>query len=144
MCCHFKQMVPLAPRSNPHSKPYSHPHPHTHAHKHTLGVGKSAAWGTIHGVRLSSDHSILQIPACNYTGRSDSALYLLSTNREEGGDHPQILLCSPHAHTHTRTHSQPTTEDNQLVRRDQWPLNLLHCGLLKPKHFEHKYPLLCV
>lgn len=76
---------------------------HTHTHIHTLGVGKSAAWGPIHGVRLSSDHSILQIPACNYTGRSDSAIYLLSTNWEDGDDHPQILLSAHHTITYTLT-----------------------------------------
>lgn len=70
---------------------------HVNTHTHTEGAGKSAAWEHIHGVRLSSDHSILQIPAPNFTGGSDSAVRLLSTHWEdEDGVHPLVPSRSPH------------------------------------------------
>lgn len=118
-------------------------HGHTHTYSGTPGVDKSAAWGPIRGVRLSSDHSILQIPTCNYAGRSDSTLYLLSTSWDDGGDHP--LDPSPLT-TQSRTCSQETAENNRLVRGKQRPLHLLPRRLFKTKTlcFEYKYPLCCV
>lgn len=72
-------------------------------------------------------HSIVQIPACNYTGKSDSTLYLLSTVWEDGEDH--LLYCLT-----TLLHSKYTTENNQLVKGKQRCLHVFHCGSLKAKH----------
>lgn len=100
----------------------------SHIHPHTLGVGKSAAWGPVLGVRLSSDHSILQIPACNYTGRFDSALCLLSTNWKDGADHPHILLGS---YTLTTHHGEPPASEGKTEAP-------LFTACSKPKHLEPK------
>lgn len=60
-----------------------------------------------YSVRPSSDHSIAQIPACNYTGSPDSACIW-----QYGADYPQKLLFLPHNHTLGTHHRVARTGKN--------------------------------
>ncbi len=123
-------MAPVTPRSK------SPTHTHTYIHWEWVNQLRGALYMVSGSVQITAFFRFL--PVIILAGLIQLYIFYRQTGRMV-----MIILRSfSLLTTRSRTHSQQTIENNQLVRGKLRPLHLLHCGLLQPKHFEHKY-LVC-